>query len=59
MELIPCDCRRQCDMKSCSCVKMGMSCACANKEDPDQAVIYDAAGNAESTSGSEDKNGEN
>ena len=38
---------------------MGMSCTCANKEDPDQAVIYDAAGNAESTSGSEDKNGEN
>ena len=66
MELIACDCRRKYEMESCSCVQMGIACtkacfakSCGNKEDPDQVVIFDAAGDTESESGSEDKVGDN
>ena len=47
MELIACGCRRKCEMESCSCVQMGMTCieacfakSCGN-EDLNQAVIHD------------------
>ena len=53
-------------MELCSCVQMAMTCAeacfaksCGYKEEPDQAVIYDAAGNVESESGSEDEDSDN
>ena len=65
MELIVCDCWRKCEMESCSCVQMEMACtkACFAKscdnEDPDQAVISDAAGDVESKSGSEGEDGDN
>ena len=52
-------------MESCSCVQMEMACtkacfakSCGN-EDPDQAVISDAAGDVESKSGSEGEDGDN
>ena len=61
MELIACDCRRKCEMETCSCVQMGMACteacfakSCGNDEDPEQAVVYDAVGDVESESGEED-----
>ena len=45
---------------------MAMTCAeacfvksCGYKEEPDQAVIYDAAGDVESESGSEDEDSDN
>ena len=45
MELISCDCRRKCEMESCSSVQIGMACteacfaeSCGNEEDPDQDI---------------------
>ena len=53
-------------MESCSCVQVGMTCteacftkSCGNEEDPDQVVIYDAAGDAKSQSSSEHEDGDN
>ena len=66
MELITCESRRKFEMESCSCVQVGMTCteacftkSCGNEEDPDQVVIYDAAGDAKSQSNSEHEDGDN